>query len=263
MKKRFVSLLAIVMLAGCASVETQDETRGWSANRLLSEAKDELNSGNYTRSIKLYETLQARYPYGNQAQQALMDQAYAHFKDSEPELAIAAANRFIRLYPTHPSVDYLYYLKGIINFNDDTSFLSRMTGQDMSERDPKAARESYNAFRELVVRFPNSRYAPDATEKMTRLVQALGGYEMHVARYYMKRGAWLAAVNRAQTVVAEYANTGFNEEALAIMVAAYEQLGMNDLAQDSRRVLQLNYPKSQYLAEPWQNRGMAWWKFWS
>jgi len=262
MKKRFVSLLAALLLAGCATVDTQDETRGWSVDRLYSEARDELNGGNYTRAIKLYETLQARYPYGKHAQQALMEEAYTHYKDGEPELAIAAANRFIRLYPTHESVDYMYYLKGLVYYNDDDSFLSRMTGQDMSERDPKAVRESYAAFRELVARFPQSKYAEDASIKMQRLVSALGGNEMHVARYYMKLGAWMAAISRAQIVVKEYANTGYNEEALAIIVVAYERLGMKDMAADARRVLQLNFPQSSYLQTPWQVREQSWWKFW-
>ncbi|MEQ6290623.1 outer membrane protein assembly factor BamD [Vogesella sp. GCM10023246] len=262
MKKRFVSLLAALLLAGCATVDTQDETRGWSVDRIYSEARDELNGGNYTRAIKLYETLQARYPYGKHAQQALMEQAYTHYKDGEPELAVAAANRFIRLYPTHPSVDYMYYLKGLVYYNDDTSFLSRMTGQDMSERDPKAVRDSYSAFRELIVRFPQSQYADDATEKMQRLVVALGGNEMHVARYYMKRGAWMAAISRAQTVLKEYGNTGYNDEALAIMTVAYDKLGMKDLSQDSLRVLKLNYPQSQFATQQWRGKELPWWQFW-
>lgn len=262
MKKRFVSLLAALLLAGCATVDTQDETRGWSVDRIYSEARDELNGGNYTRAIKLYETLQARYPYGKHAQQALMEQAYTHYKDAEPELAVAAANRFIRLYPTHQNVDYMYYLKGLVYYNDDTSFLSRMTGQDMSERDPKAVRDSYAAFRELIVRFPQSQYADDATEKMQRLVVALGGNEMHVARYYMKRGAWMAAISRAQTVLKEYGNTGFNDEALAIMTVAYDKLGMKDLSQDSLRVLKLNYPQSQFATQQWRGKELPWWQFW-
>ncbi|WP_174874040.1 outer membrane protein assembly factor BamD [Vogesella oryzae] len=262
MKKRFVSLLVAVLLAGCATVDTQDETRGWSVDRLYSEAHDELNGGNYTRAIKLFETLQARYPYGKHAQQALMEQAYTHYKDGEPELAVAAANRFIRLYPANPNVDYMYYLKGLVYYNDDNSFLSRMTGQDMSERDPKAARDSYAAFRELIVRFPQSQYAEDASAKMQRLVVALGGNEMHVARYYMKRSAWMAAIGRAQTVLKEYGNTGYNDEALAIMVVAYDKLGMKDLSQDSLRVLKLNYPQSPFAAGEWRTKEQSWWKFW-
>ena len=262
MKKSFVALLAVVLMAGCATVDTKDETRGWTVERIYAEAHDELNGGNYQRALKLYETLQSRFPYGRYAQQALMDQAYTHYKDGEPELAIAAANRFIRLYPSHQNLDYVYYLKGLVFFNDDTTFLSRLSGQDMSERDPKAARDSYQAFQELVTRFPKSQYSEDATQKMTRLVAALGANEMHVARYYMKRGAWLAAANRAQMVVKEYGNTGHNEEALAIVVAAYEALKMKDLAADARRVLALNFPNSAYLQSPWQVREQSWWKFW-
>ncbi|SCK25794.1 outer membrane protein assembly factor BamD [Vogesella sp. LIG4] len=262
MKKRFVTLLVAALLAGCATPDTQDETRGWGVERIYSEAHDELNSGNYTHAVKLYEALQSRFPYGKYAQQALMEQAYTHYKDNEPELAVAAANRFIRLYPTHPNVDYMYYLKGLVYYNDDDSFVSRLTGQDMSERDPKAVRDSYAAFRELVTRFPQSKYLDDANQKMERLVSALGGNEMHVARYYMKRGAWMAAITRAQTVVKDYSNTGYNEEALAIMVVAYDKLGMKDLSQDSTRVLQTNFPQSRYLQNPWRPKEMPWWKFW-
>jgi outer membrane protein assembly factor BamD len=262
MKKYVAAVLLALGLAACATQEAYDETRGWTVDRLYAEAHDELNSGNYTRAIKLYETLEARFPYGRFAQQAQMDLAYTHYKDGDPELALAAADRFIRLHPSHPNIDYVYYLKGLVYYHDDSSVMSKWTGQDMSERDPKAAKEAYQAFRELVSRLPDSKYAPDAREKLNRLVNALGGYEMHVARYYMKRGAYLAAVNRAQTVVKEYSNTPNVEEALAIMVAAYDKLGMKQLAEDSRRVLVMNYPNSVFLKKGWKANEMAWWKFW-
>ncbi len=254
--------MLVMGLAGCATTETYDETRGWTVEKLYSEARDELNSGNYTRAVKLYETLQARYPYGRFAQQAEMDLAYTHYKDNEPELAIAAADRFIKLHPAHPNVDYMYYLKGLVYYNDDQGLLSKWAGQDMSERDPKAARESFLAFRELTTRFPASKYSPDALAKMNRLVDALGGSEMHIARYYMKRGAWLAAANRAQGVVKDYSNTKYPEEALAVMVVAYQKLDMPKLSDDAKRVLVLNYPNSQYLQTPWQVKEMPWWKLW-
>ena len=255
-------MLVALGLAGCATTDTHDETRGWTVERLYSEAREELNSGNYSRAVKLYETLEARYPYGRFAQQAQMDLAYTHYKDNEPELAIAAADRFIKLHPTHPNLDYLYYLKGLVYYNDDSGLLSKWAGQDMSERDPKATREAFIAFRELTSRYPQSKYAADATEKMGRLVQALGGHEMHVARYYMKLGAYLAAANRAQTVIKEYANTGYNEEALALMAVAYDKLGMADLSNDAKRVLALNYPNSAYLRNGWKVEEMPWWRFW-
>ncbi|WP_040652720.1 outer membrane protein assembly factor BamD [Pseudogulbenkiania ferrooxidans] len=262
MKRYVAAMLVALSLAGCASNEPYDETRSWTVEKLYAEARDELNSGNYTRAVKLYETLEARFPYGRYAQQSEMDLAYTHYKDNEPELAIAAADRFIKLHPTHPNLDYVLYLKGLVYYNDDSGLLAKWAGQDMSERDPRATREAFLAFRELTSRFPNSQYSADAAEKMNKLIKALGGHEMHVARYYMKRGAYLAAAGRAQNVVKEYANTGYLEEALALTVTAYDKLGMPQLRDDARRVLELNYPKSQYLAKGWQTEEMPWWKFW-
>ncbi|KMN35018.1 MULTISPECIES: outer membrane protein assembly factor BamD [Chromobacterium] len=262
MKRYVVAAMLVMGLAGCATTETYDETRGWTVEKLYSEAHDELNSGNYTRAVKLYETLEARFPYGRYAQQAQMDLAYTHYKDNEPEQAIASADRFIKLHPTHPNLDYIYYLKGLVFYNDDSGLLAKWAGQDMSERDPRAAREAFTAFRELVTRFPNSIYKEDASKKMDRLLDALGGNEMHVARYYMKRGAYLAAANRAQGVVKSYANTKYQEEALGIMMAAYDKLGMTQLRDDAKRVLALNYPNSPYLRDGWSIEEMPWWKLW-
>ncbi|NHR05365.1 outer membrane protein assembly factor BamD [Chromobacterium haemolyticum] len=262
MKRYVVAAMLVMGLAGCATTETYDETRGWTVEKLYSEAHDELNSGNYTRAVKLYETLEARFPYGRYAQQAQMDLAYTHYKDNEPEQAIASADRFIKLHPTHPNLDYLYYLKGLVFYNDDSGLLAKWAGQDMSERDPRAAREAFTAFRELVTRFPNSIYKEDASKKMERLLDALGGNEMHVARYYMKRGAYLAAANRAQGVVKSYANTKYPEEALGIMMAAYDKLSMPQLRDDAKRVLALNYPNSEYLKAGWSIEDMPWWKLW-
>lgn len=249
-------------LTACATTETYDETRGWSVEKLYAEAHDEMDSGNYNRAVKLYETLEARYPYGRYAQQAQMDMAYSQYKDSEPELAIAACDRFIKLHPTHPNLDYIFYLKGLVYFNDDSGLLGKWAGQDMSERDPKAQREAFLAFRELASRFPDSRYTPDAVVKMNKLVDALGGHEMHVARYYMKRGAYVAAVNRAQGVIKDYANTAYVEEALALSVEGYKRLGLTQLAKDNQRVLAATFPNSAYQKKEWSVAELPWWKFW-
>lgn len=249
-------------LTACATTETYDETRGWSVEKLYAEAHDEMDSGNYNRAVKLYETLEARYPYGRYAQQAQMDMAYSQYKDSEPELAIAACDRFIKLHPTHPNLDYIFYLKGLVYFNDDSGLLGKWAGQDMSERDPKAQREAFLAFRELASRFPDSRYTPDAVVKMNKLVDALGGHEMHVARYYMKRGAYVAAVNRAQGVIKDYANTAYVEEALALSVEGYKRLGLTQLAKDNQRVLAATFPNSAYQQKEWSVAELPWWKFW-
>ncbi|BEV71247.1 outer membrane protein assembly factor BamD [Paludibacterium sp. THUN1379] len=256
-------MLVVLGLSACATPDTYDETRGWTVDKLYTEARSELDSGNYTRAEKLYETLQARYPYGRYAQQAQIDIAYTYYRDHEAELALAACDRFIKLHPSHPNVDYVYYLKGLIYLNNDDGWFAKWGGQDMSERDPKASANAFAAFNEVVTRFPNGKYAADSLKKMNQLVDALGGYQMHVARYYMKRGAYVAAVNRAQSVVSEYGNTRYVEEALAIMVEGYGRLGMTTLQGDARRVLALNYPKSQYLSQPWHEQQMAWWKFWN
>ncbi len=249
-------------LSGCGLLpEVADETAGWSAQRLYAEAKENLNDGDYAEAIKLYETLEARYPYGRYAQQAQLEIAYAYYKDQEPISAIAACDRFIKLHPNHPNVDYAYYLKGLANFTEDQGLLSQFSSQDMSERDPKAARDSFAAFKELVTRFPDSKYADDSRARMKYLVNAISANEVHVAKYYLKREAYVAAANRAKSVVVNYPETPAIEEALAIMVVAYDKLGIDDLRDDALRVLRLNYPNSKY-AKGVDLAGRAWWKFW-
>lgn len=251
-----------VSLAGCGLLpEAKDETTGWSAQKLYSAAKDNLNDGDYEKAIKLYETLEARYPYGRFAQQAQLEIAYAYYKDKEPISAIAACDRFIKLHPNHPNVDYAYYLKGLANFVEDDSLLSQLSSQDMAERDPKAARDSFLAFKELITRFPESKYAADAQARMKYLVNAIATNEVYVAKYYLKREAYVAAANRAKSVVGNYPEAPAVEEALAVMVVAYDKLGINDLRDDTLRVLKLNYPKSKY-AQGVSLDGKAWWKFW-
>ena len=256
------ALLLATLLAGCGLLpEVKDETAGWSANKLYAEARDAMNDGSYDRSIKLFEKLESRYPYGRFAQQAQIDMAYAYWKSGEPASAVAACERFIKLHPNHPNVDYVYYLRGLINFNEDLGILGQISRQDMTERDPKGARESFDAFRELVTRYPDSKYAPDAVLRMKYLVNALASLEVHVARYYMKRNAYVAAVNRAQYAVRNYPDAPATEEALFIMVKAYDDMGMNDLRDDSERVMRKNYPNSVYYTRGLE-RKEAWWKLW-
>ena len=259
-----VALLLGVLIAACGLLPTEeDETRGWSAQRLYREAKDELNSRNYETAIKYFQKLEARYPYGRYAQQAQLEVAYAHYKYEEPAQAIAAAEHFIKLYPNHPNVDYAYYLKGLVNFNDDLGIMGYVSGQDLTERDPKAARDAFNAFRDLVVRFPRSRYAPDASARMNYLLNALAYHEVHVARYYMKRGAFVAAANRAQYALKTYPQAPANEEGLVILVRAYDALGINDLRDDAERVLMRNFPNSPYLKGGKGKPGSPWWQIWN
>lgn len=257
-----VLLTAVLTLGGCGLLPAvKDETAGWSAQKLYGEAKDNLNDGNYERAIKLFETLESRYPFGRYAQQAQLEVAYAYYKDNEPISAIAACDRFIKLHPNHPNVDYAYYLKGLANFNDDLGLLGNLVDQDMSERDPKAARDAFLSFKELVTRFPDSKYAADSTARMKYLVNALASNEVHVAKYYLKRKAWVAAANRAKEVLKTYPEAPALEEALAIMVVSYDHLHLTDLRDDAQRVLKLNFPNSPY-ARGVSLEGKAWYRFW-
>ena len=243
------------------SGDKADETAGWSAQKLYGEAKDAMNNREWSKAIKYLEKLEARYPYGRFAQQAQLEVAYAYWKENERASAVAAADRFIKLYPDHPNVDYAYYLKGLINFNENQGLFTRFTSNDMSDRDQKATRESFEAFRELVQRFPTSKYAEDATARMRYLVNALASYEVHVARYYMRRSAYVAAANRAQLALKSYPQAPATEEAVFIMVKAYDALGMTDLRDAADRVMRKNFPESRYLTGK-DTRKAAWWKLW-
>jgi outer membrane protein assembly factor BamD len=262
-----LALFLVLCLSACGLLPEQvDETKGWSANKLYSDAKSNLNDGNYEKAIKYYEKLEARYPYGRYAQQAQLEIAYAYYKDKDIPSSVAAAERFIKLHPNHPNVDYAYYLKGLANFNDDLGLLgalaSSFSGQDMTERDPKAARDAFDAFKDLVARFPDSKYAPDSVQRMHYLVNALASHEIHVARYYMKRGAYVAAANRAQYALKTYPRAPANEEGLLILVQAYDKLGMTDLRNDAERVMKANFPDSKYLTGK-GGKSASWWQIWN
>lgn len=255
-----VALMA-VMIAGCGLLpDVKDETAGWNAEQLYKNAHEAMLDGNYTRAVKLFDTLEARYPYGRYAQQAILEGAFANWRNSEQAAATAACDRFIRTYPNHPNVDYAYYLKGLVYFREDQGLFGYVYELDLSERDPKQMRESYAAFKELVEKFPQSRYADDARIRMLYLTNALGMYEVHVAQYYYNRGAYVAAANRAQAALVDHPRTPSNEIALNIMVNSYRKLGLTQLADDAHGILERTFPKSVYLngnAEP------PWWKFWA
>ena len=251
-----------LLSSGCGLLPSErDDTQGWSAQKLYGEAKDAMASKTWDKAIKYLEKLEARYPYGRFAQQAQLDVAYAYWKNGERASAIAATDRFIKLYPNHDNVDYAYYLKGLINFNENQGLLSLIDNLDMSERDSKGTREAFDAFKDLVKRFPDSKYSEDARLRMRYLVNSLAQYEVHVARYYMKRGAFVAAANRAQYAVQNYPQAPALEEAVFIMVKAYDSLGMNDLRDAADRVMRKNFPQSKYLTGQ-ATRSAPWWKLW-
>ena len=252
---------AAVLAAGCSSTSV-DKTANWSPNRIYSEAKDEAGSGAYDKAVPLYEKLEGRAAGTPLAQQAQLEKAYAQYKSGEKANAIATVDRFMKLHPASPAIDYALYLKGVINFNDDLGMFAFMTRQDLSERDQKAAKESFESFKDLVTRFPESRYTPDARQRMNYIVNSLAQYEVHVARYYYSRGAYLAAINRAQIALSDYREVPALEEALYIMVKSYDALGMKDLRDDAQRVLTTNYPNSEYLARGFKGKDDPWWKLW-
>jgi outer membrane protein assembly factor BamD len=236
--------------------DKEDEYAGWTAEKFLAEAKKTLDSGNYDKAIKLYEALEARYPFGDFSAQTQIDIAYAYYKNGDPDNAIAAAERFIKINPRNPSVDYAYYLKGLVNYNRGIGFLDRFLPSDTSQRDPGNARDAYENFSELVRRFPTSKYVADAHLRMTALKNNLAMHEIHVARYYMKRKAYIAAVNRASTVLEKYDRTPAVPYALLILQEAYTRLEKPDSAKDMARVYEQNYPNGPPVPE-YQNSTFA------
>lgn len=260
--RRASALVALcAVLAGCSS-KPLDPTSTWSPNKIYAEAKDELNSGAYDKSIPLFEKLEGRAAGTPLAEQAQLEKAYAQYKTNEQVQAVATLDRFIKLHPASPALDYALYLKGLVNFNDNLGLLSSISRQDLSERDQKAAKESFESFRELVTRFPDSKYTPDARLRMTYTVNSLAQSEVHVARYYYSRGAYVAAINRAQTAIADYRGVPALEEATYIVYKSYDALGMTQLRDDARRVLEQTYPKSDFMTKGFRAIDNPWYKFW-
>lgn len=237
-----ITLFAMLLHACASTTNPDDPTSGMDAKQIYEHASGQLKDGDYGTAIKYYERLEARFPYGKYAERAQMEIAYAYYKNDEQESAILAADRFIKLHPNHPNVDYMYYMRGLASYDLTKSFLDSLFNVDPTERDPKAARRSFQYFAELVKKFPRSRYAKDAVKRMIAIRDNLAKYEVHVADYYLSRGAYLAAANRSKYVVENYQRTPAVADALAIMVKAYTKLGMKDLATDAHRVLELNYP---------------------
>jgi len=252
-------IITSLLLSGCSLIPEQiDQTKDWSASKFYSEGKKALAEGDFEEAIEYYEQLEARFPFGKYAQQAQVEVAYAYYKYDEPESALIAADRFIKLHPRHPHVDYLYYLKGLVNFNAGKDLISKYIPQDPTQRDPGAARASFDDFGILVRKYPDSKYSEDARQRMLFLRNNLAEYEIHVARYYMKREAYLAASNRAKYVVENYQKTTAIPKALSIMAVAYQKIGLKDLSKDAMRVLKKNYPDYQDVATIPDDSGSSW-----
>ncbi|NKC12327.1 MAG: outer membrane protein assembly factor BamD [Gammaproteobacteria bacterium] len=241
---------ASVSLTGCSLFEDEpDVTLDWSAERLYSEGKAALDAGEYTKALEFYEKLETRYPFGPFSTQAQLETAYAYYRKNEPASAVAAADRFIKLHPQHLHVDYAYYIKGLAQYNQGRGLVDQLVQLDPSERDPGSALQSFEAFGELLRRFPKSRYTKDSAQRMLYLRNNLAQYEIHVANYYLRRGAYVAAANRAKYVLENFDTAPAVPQALVVMAKAYRVLGMEDLMNDALRVLKLNHPDHPGLAE--------------
>jgi len=245
-----LAALSSALITGCSIFgDEQDITKNWSAERLYAAAKERLVNKDYEKAIEYYEKLEARYPFGPHSQQAQLDIAYAYYRNEESAQAVAAADRFIKLHPRHPNVDYAYYIKGLANYLETGGFVSRIVSKDHSKRDTGASQEAFRDFSELVRRFPNSKYSEDAAQRMLYLKNTLAMHEVHVARYYMTKGAYVAAANRARYVVENYQRTPAMPDALVVLAKSYKAMELPDLSDDAVRVLQLNYPEHPGIQE--------------
>ena len=260
----FVMLTAALLLSACAGGDGQkDDTDIWSEAKLYSEATDKLNSADFVKCGKYFEKLEARFPFGPYSQQAQMNSAYCYWKGNEQAQALVAIDRFIKLHQGSANLDYAYYLRGLITFNDDLGWLGKFTGQDLSERDPQAAKDAFESFKVVAERFPDSKYAPDALDRMRYIVNSLAEADVIVARFYYQRGAYLASANRAQLVIRDYDRAPAVEEALYILYKSYEKLGMVELSNDTARVFKLNFPDSPMLETGQRvKKERRWWQFW-
>jgi len=249
-----------LLLAACESTP-RDESSRWPPERLYAESKEEAANGNYDKAVKLLERLEGRAAGSVLAQQAQIERAYYLWKSGEKAQALSTLERFIKLHPTSPALDYALYLQGLVNFNDNLGLLGSYTSQDLSERDQQASRDSYQSFKQLTEQFPQSQYSEDARLRMSYIVNSLAAYEVHVARYYLRRGAYVAAANRAQQAVQEFQRSPSTEEALVILAQSYDRLGLVELRDDTARVLKTNFPNANLNAELTGKKG-PWWRPW-
>jgi len=256
-----LALLAVsLQLAGCGSTP-KDETPTGTAERLYEEAREDMASGSFEPAIKKLERVEGLAAGSLMAQQALLDTAYLNWRLGERARALTSIERFIKLNPSSPALDYALYLRGIINFNDNLGLMGDLTGQQLSERDQRASRDAWEAFKQLVDQFPESRYTPDARQRMAYIVNSLAEYEVHVARYYFRRGAYVAAAGRAQHAITEFPQSPSIEEALYILAQSYDKLEMTTLRDDADRVLRKNFPSSEFISKGLQARQSRWWHF--
>ncbi len=257
-----ISICAALLVSGCLFKKDDTETTESGAQVFYDKARQALDNGDFNNAIRYYETLEARFPFSNQARQGQLDIIYAHFRNQEPESVIDAAEQFERENPTHPRVDYTLYMRGMALFSGEKGYFHRLFRVDLSKRPPKDARDAYSAFAELLRRFPDSIYAPDARQRMIFLRNRVAEHENHVARFYLDRGAYAAALSRANYTLQVYDGAPTTPQTMQIMVESYRKLGMYDLAQDAERVMKQNYPNIEPLRPVTNADDDPWYKFW-
>jgi len=255
---RFAPLALVAALAGCAASESE-KALNTPVDKLYADAMEDVESGNYDKAIKELDRIEGKAAGSILAQQAQLELGYLYWKTNDKTNALSTLDRFIKLHPSSPALDYALYLRGIVNFNDDLGWLSSLSGQQLYERDQAAARESYQSFKQLTEQFPQSKYSDDARIRMDFTVNMLAEYEVKVAEYYMRRTAYVAAANRAKESVIEFPQTASTPEALSIMVAAYDKLGLTQLRDDAQRVIDQNFPGTVY-AQGLKKK--SWWHLW-
>lgn len=235
-------VLLSLLVSGCSLFGSDDEVYYIPEPELYEQAMEAVKDGRYSQAAEDLETLETHYPFGRYSEQAQLELIYVYYQLNNVEQGLASCDRFLRLYPDHENIDYVYYLRGLINFDADKNFIDRFVPTDPSRRDPGAARDSFGDFATLIEQFPQSEYAPDAQKRMLYLKNQLAQYEIHVANYYIRRGAWVAAANRGRYVVENYQQTPAVPFGLDIMVRAYAELGLTDAATHAQEVLDTNFP---------------------
>jgi len=259
-----IVIIMMLFLASCAifGPPTElDDTKGLSAERIYEKASAKMADKDYKKSVEYLKKLESRYPNSKYGAQAKLDMAYAYYKQQDAAQCVSTVERFIKIHPNHPNLDYAYYLKGVAYFKE-RGLMEKVTFQDISDRDPKVLKQSFLAFKDLLTLYPNTRYGKDATERMIYLKNKLADHELHVARHYMKVKAYVAALNRAKYVIESYPDSNFVEEALVIIISAYDNLDMSDLKEDNLRILKQNYPNSSMFTKGKDTKIQDWWKFW-
>lgn len=245
-----VLLGAVVSVAGCSSSNTEEKAvlANMGAQQLYDRAKESMEVGNFSAAAQTLSALDSRYPFGPLSHQVQLDLIYSYYKSGKIEETLATIDRFVRLNPNHSDVDYAYYMRGLTNMESDSNLFQELLNIDRTDRDPSKSREAFEDFRRLIQQYPDSKYAADAKQRMVHIKDRLARYEIAIARFYMRREAYVAAANRGRYVIEHFPDSTQVQQALEIMVSSYEQLGLDELKDNAMKTLKLNYPESEFIS---------------